>query len=233
MNNLLTRPRPSWMPKYVPTAGDGCVLWLPGQDDAQSVTIRDRSGKGNNGTKSGATWTRLGTGLWVLNFDGLDDYVALGNPTNLQLQTFSLEAWISWTESVGVDIPDFIFAYGIGGYEWYIYRTGAVGDQRKMALGKGGFSEVLSTLTITDALWHHVAVVYDGVNAVFYEDTVADSRAYAAPTFYFTSNLGYGSTGAGPGPLKGKIALGRIYTGLLTATIVSSHFRNERHLFGV
>ncbi len=39
--------------KYQPDAST--IVWLPGQDDAYSSTIRDRSGKGNNGTISGAT----------------------------------------------------------------------------------------------------------------------------------------------------------------------------------
>ncbi len=49
------------------------VLWLPGQDDPQSSTIRDRSGKGNDGTLVGTTWAQNSKGFWVQSFDGADD----------------------------------------------------------------------------------------------------------------------------------------------------------------
>ncbi|KKK77854.1 hypothetical protein LCGC14_2849430, partial [marine sediment metagenome] len=53
---------------YEPDAS--CVLWLLGQDDAYSTTIRDRSGQGNHGTINDATWARTGQGLWYLVLDG-------------------------------------------------------------------------------------------------------------------------------------------------------------------
>jgi len=60
------------------------VLWFPGQDDPQSATIRDRSGSGNNGTITGATWTRNGNGIWYLDFDGADDIVNIPDATSIQ-----------------------------------------------------------------------------------------------------------------------------------------------------
>ena len=72
-----------------------CALYLPGQDDPQSAVIRDRSGKGNNGTIVGATWARTGRGLWVLSFDGADDYISLGAPTFRTDQAGTIMAWVN------------------------------------------------------------------------------------------------------------------------------------------
>ncbi len=70
------------------------VLWLPGQDDAYSATIRDRSGKGNNGSITGATWKRNSQGLWYLHFDGTDDDVDIPIAAALTAGTF-----VAWFRS--------------------------------------------------------------------------------------------------------------------------------------
>jgi len=74
MNKLLTKPfmqgRKNNGVKWEPPAS--CVLWLPGQDDAPSTTIRDRSGFGNHGTITGATWERLPGGAIANKFTAID-----------------------------------------------------------------------------------------------------------------------------------------------------------------
>ena len=50
------------------------VLYLPMQEGSGGK-VYDRSGYRNDGTISGASWTQLPNGLWVLSFDGVDDYV--------------------------------------------------------------------------------------------------------------------------------------------------------------
>ncbi len=49
------------------------ALWLPGQDDPQSSTIRDRSGNKNDGTLVGTAWVQNSKGFYVQSFDGADD----------------------------------------------------------------------------------------------------------------------------------------------------------------
>jgi hypothetical protein len=87
-------------------------------DECQGTTTYDSSGNGNNGTITiGATAPQTtagtcitptdGTGAWyngrsgkynsAMSFDGADDYVDVGNPTNLNFGTGSLtvEAWVN------------------------------------------------------------------------------------------------------------------------------------------
>lgn len=66
------------------------------RDEEHCVT--DLSSKGNNGTRIGPQFTPNGKSGGGLYFDGVDDYVAAGNPPSLQLTTnFTLAAWI-WPE---------------------------------------------------------------------------------------------------------------------------------------
>ncbi len=159
-------------------------------------------------TNNGATWTLQSNGLYVPYFDGTDDVISCGNPASCQIQTPTVEAWIKWIDKAASH-PNFIIAYGSGGYAFYIYETGA-GNALKLCFGKNGTNEVVSSLTITDTNWHHVAVSYDGTNAVFYKDLVPDSQAYAAPGFTFTTNLGIGGLATGASYFKGTIGAVRI-----------------------
>jgi len=51
----------------------GLVLYLPFMEGTGS-SVHDLSKYHNNGTITGATWTQLPSGIWVLSFDGVDDY---------------------------------------------------------------------------------------------------------------------------------------------------------------
>ena len=77
-----------------------CVLWLPGQDDAYSVTIRDRLGKGNHGTIYGALWKRNSQGLWYLDLDG-DDYVTITDAPSFNITTaLTVITWVKVTNVI-------------------------------------------------------------------------------------------------------------------------------------
>lgn len=60
------------------------VLWLPMQEGSGSI-VNDRSGHGNTGTIDGAAWQRLPSGLWYLDFDGVNNKVTVPNQPSLQI----------------------------------------------------------------------------------------------------------------------------------------------------
>ncbi len=74
------------------------VLWLPGQDDPQSATIRDRSGNGNDGTLANTTWVRNSKGLWGLDFNATTSIVTVSDAASIQ-NIFDgggiIEAWVN------------------------------------------------------------------------------------------------------------------------------------------
>jgi len=75
---------------------NNCVLYLEGQQDAVSGTIKDLSGYGNHGTITGATDVRIGSGLRVKYFDGTDDYITCGDGVSLDCTTgLTMMCWIN------------------------------------------------------------------------------------------------------------------------------------------
>ena len=108
--------------KFTPDANT--VLWLPGQDDAYSGTIRDRSGFSNNGTITGAVWIRLPSGLWYLSFDGTDDKVTIVASASLLLGSgdFTLEFWVYKTA-----LTDAEYLMGTASATKDVYLSGTAG----------------------------------------------------------------------------------------------------------
>ncbi|MCW5874154.1 MAG: hypothetical protein KIS88_05860 [Anaerolineales bacterium] len=71
-------------------------------NETAGSNVPDSSGKGHNGTRSGATWTVYGVSGGALEFDGVDDYVNVSSTNDLKpTNSFSVAAWVNPSE-VGV-----------------------------------------------------------------------------------------------------------------------------------
>lgn len=213
------------------------VLWLPGQDDPQSSTIRDRSGNGNDGTITGATWATIGTGLVTLNFDG-DDKVAFGDVLDVTTNDFTLEAWVSLdVRADGVDGYAALFykREGTVGFGMYFLDTGAIG----IFIGDaGGNSSPSQGSGYDDTVWRHYATRWDrsgnvdfvvnGASIGVGDISLRTGTLAGATDFY----LGVYSSGAHEF-LKGQVGLARMHDTLKTVDFLKGHYNEERSLFGV
>src|SRR5437867_10320098 len=140
---------------------------------------------GNAGALKGDVSYETGEVGLAFKFDGTGDAVVIGNPTVLQLQSFTVEAWIRRSSrsqaSFDADGVAVIFGYSLGGYAFGIFNDG------RLLLSKVGESGINSTLSVTDTNWHHVAVTKAGNSVAFYVDGVAESTPAYDPGFVFTS----------------------------------------------
>src|SRR6185369_2657695 len=102
-------------------------------------------------------------------FDGTHrDRISLGNPGNLQLQDFTLEAWVKRSSAtatsfdiLGADGSDCgdgacIIGYGRGGYILAVANNGS------LILSRTDLDGVFSAPLITDVNWHHLVVTKAG-----------------------------------------------------------------------
>jgi hypothetical protein len=164
----------------------GLVSWWRGEGN-----VLDSAG-GNNGTLAGnATYGlgEVGQGF-VLNGNGAA--IQVGNPANLQLQNFTIEAWVqraSATVTSHSGGEGMLFAYGNGGYGLYLDGNG------HPTLTQVGVNNVTVSAAITDTLFHHVAVTKSGSVVVFYIDGVAYPAAAYNQTFTFTTPAAIGALG--------------------------------------
>lgn len=190
----------------------------------------------NNGTVQGnVTFSagNVGQGFQLGgngDLSGNGDRVIVGNPANLRLQDFTIEAWIKRTSSAIVTNAPFpgspngtIFAYGQNGYGFVIDQ-----NTNRLGLTNVGNSVVNSNLSVTDTNWHHVAVTKSGNQLVFYVDGAADTPIAYNTTFGFSSNAAIGARGDSNAlnAFFGAIDELAIYNRALSATEIQSIFNS-------
>jgi hypothetical protein len=166
----------------------GLVSWWRAEANAL-----DQAGT-NNGMFVGNTAYGAGRVGQAFVFDGSGDGVAVGNPTNLQLQNFTIEAWIRRANgslaSFGGEGAGHILGGSYGGYVFGLW------DDGQLTLGKIGVSGVQSSQAITDTnSFHHVVVTKNGSTVVFYVDGVGETAAAYNPGFVFSGGFVVGARG--------------------------------------
>jgi len=214
---LTVRPAPPCI-----TAPSNLVAWWKGDGNAL-----DELGA-INGTPAGAVSYGNGEVNQAFQFGGVGAAVNVGSPTNLQLQNFTIEAWIKRAStnfltldtSGGTDGE--IFDWATGGYGFLIYTSGNI-----LTLSQVGYSGAFSTATVTDLNWHHVAVTRSGGTVVFYLDGVAYPYGTYNPTFTFTGQASIGAVGSSQlNSFYGSIDELAIYNRALTAAEIGAIYTN-------
>lgn len=155
---------------------DGIVSWWKAEGNAN-----DSIGTNNGQLGTNVTYVPgyVGEGF---SFDGTDGSgVIVGNPTNLQLQNFTIETWMKRNDTNLVTYHSFgyadFFAYGNEGYGFGIHNNG------NLCLTKLTWDVTAVPTGIQDTNFHHVAVTKSGTSLVFYLDGVA----YPDPTPYYST----------------------------------------------
>lgn len=200
-------------------APSGLVSWWRGEGNGW-----DQAG-GNNGIIGGDTAFGVGEVNQGFVFDGLGGGVLIGNPSNLQLQDFTIEAWVKLAQGVPSRSPNlfgYIFGYDSGGYGLYLDNLG------RPTLTKAGFSNVSVPpgAAITDTNFHHVAVAKVGTSVTFYIDGVVYSAPAYDPGFIFSTSATIGALGSSlQEGFWGTIDELAIYNRALDATEVQAIFQ--------
>ncbi len=160
---------------------------------------------GDNATWNGATWTMTSVGTDTriarsinmveanrttdvptastfantksILLDGVDDFVDIGNPSNLSsITSISISAWFKTTDSVGslVIVGSDSSTQG----RRYVLRThNSSGIKLRFFsfYANGPYNDIIGTTNINDGQWHHVLAINNGTNLKIYVDGVLDN----------------------------------------------------------
>jgi len=168
----------------------------------------------------------------ALEFDGTDDYVSLGNSSDLAPSNITLSLWFKASGSVS-------------SYNYLLFREGGLygsyslryrnNNKFSWFLGVTGNThldgESSSTFTLTD--WHHVALTYDQTNIKLYVDGIEEYSAAETRAIDYTPNSSYGTDnttiGAAPfsDPAEGLIDEVAIFNTALSASQITNIYRGE------
>jgi hypothetical protein len=148
----------------------------------------------NTGTLIGNTHFGPGEVGQAFVFDGSGDGVQIGDPAQLHLQNFTIEAWIKRASTTVASLDPLqsgeIFVYSWGGYALALW------DDGRPLLGKVGYSYVSPSFAITDTnTFHHVAVTKSGTNVIFYLDGVSQVVGPYNTLFEFNGPVAIGARG--------------------------------------
>ncbi len=199
------------------------------------VTTYDKSRYHNDGTLSIVTWTQLGNGLWVMDFDGNSSYVDCGNDISLYLgYTLTVLVWcytpLGWTPSS----YDGLVVRASGGAPFDGYWLGVDADSKWKAWVGDISDEVISIPSFVTDAWHLVALNADGTN--FWVEV--DMVEVIGPTAHGVvsteiSTLRIGRSIAATEVWGGYISKTKIFNYALTPAQKRAYYHKTKWLFGV
>jgi len=134
-------------------------------DEGSGSTINDKSGNGNDGTISGATWTQGKYGS-ALSFDGVDDYVDAGNDSSLNItDVVTIEAWVNFASFAGTQHIIKKGEFNSDGWYWRWNNS----DIWSITLNKAGSTKTYASgETIPLSEWTQLVSVIDNNNLKIY-----------------------------------------------------------------
>lgn len=153
-------------------------FYLPLNENTGS-SVADGSGNGNTGTWNGtlgSQWTPGVFGFSAGNFNGSDNFVDCGSPSNLGLsgnQPFTLCAWIKMT---GLNLDGAVVAYG-GAANGRVIAIDQNSDYSMRSIHFG--SDHVYTAKYDQGIWTHCAIVYDGTTEKLYKNGLDTGESWS------------------------------------------------------
>jgi hypothetical protein len=208
------------------------VIYL-NMNEGSGQNLFDLSGNGISGTIHGASRVQYGACGGALQFNGIDDYVAIPfSSKNHPKEEITVDLWFtiySYERQVLISTyhdGGYRIAFDDGGDLWWTVNTEDSGD----------ISVPVRHESIPPSQWHHVAATYDDRTAKIYLDGILrNSVEGAGPIHYAYNNYVTAGVDAGkadlPDPqcngfLKGGLDEVRIYNRALTyGEVMDDRFR--------
>jgi hypothetical protein len=134
--------------------------WKLDNSSGNAIDVAD----GNDGTVTGATQGVSGKIDNAYGFDGSGDYIALGNPANLQITgNLSISAWVNVSGYDG-----FVLAKDDGTNRDYRLLIGADGTVGFGIFISNAFKNAASDDPLLNDTWQHIVGVYNGTHVLIY-----------------------------------------------------------------
>ena len=224
----------TWEVDVIP--GDMIAYW-PFNGNAN-----DESENGNNGTVYGATLTkdRFGRADKAYSFDGVDDYIDIGNNVKPPLP-MTVSAWVKLDQ--GSTLDSCIFRNDEYNTTGYVYGVATYISADSILYGEE-FCGYCSGYTVINYYsdnpfdpydnWHLFTVVFNGVrNMLLYWDGIERAGQYEwyGPGVCYSGSpgaLGHWRSSLGDTFMKGSIDDVRVYDRALSATEIEALYNLEK-----
>ncbi len=210
-------------------------FWTFNGKDIQGLnaTATDISGQGNNGTITGGVFGVAGIVGQALSFDGVSDYVDLGNSQSLYPSELTAELWI-YTEGAqpkGSASP--LFATS----DAWMFLSDGTGNNiapRLSTTPTGAFYPTPTWVTLPFGQWNHLLFTWKRPTLNFYlngELVATGTRDEPIGTTPATVKLGQQANDATS--FRGLIDEVRVYNRALLADEIEEHYSLSRRNLGI
>ena len=179
--------------------------------EGSGTAVNDDTTNANNATATGSpTWGTSGGKFGrYLTFDRVDDYLDAGASADLDLGSFTLEAWVYRNTSSALEEGVIVKPNSAGtDIEYSLYvKDGKVAARH---IHVGGFLSGTTTLAIST--WYHIAATYDGSNLrVYVNGALENTSAESTPTSSSTGlKIGKAENAASSSGFNGRITQARV-----------------------
>ena len=241
-NGIIYFRQIQWEQKAYPTR------WVDGTRGTTVATgggWADISGNDNHGEiLNGTTTSDDGTIIGALDFDGVDDYITLGNDSELGFTNgiFSVETWVyipsSWT--AGSQYPNLISKGAKAGWDtdgWSLFCFRDRGSPPGYSLGIGmrnsGTTNIREVLNVDSDKWLHVVGTLDGSTIKIYINGIqelSNSQTINPPSTSTEVLIGRDSNVQ---YFPGRMAGAKLYNKSLTPTEVLQNYKATKARYGL
>jgi len=186
--------------------------------------VVDSSGKGNHGTAyNGANTVTNGMfGTRCGSFDGVNDYVDLGNGSSLKItDALTLECWVKTTNTNTGELTIVSWHNTTISEGWFLEKYN---NTAQFWYGQPGGIRCDSGVTINDGKWHHISGVYNGSETlyIYVDGRFKNSVTCAGDTPVTSANILIGAASPPPtSPWDGLIEEVRISSTALSAAEIA------------
>jgi len=158
-------------------------------------------------------------------FDGVDDYIVIGDNINLQPEHITMSLWVRFNEDPATTAYFFILhkeQTGAGADTGYILITDEDRFRTEMRIGGSNKNAYTTDGTLVKDKWYHVAVTFDESNLKIYQNGVLHDTTAASGTLDTTNgeNLYIGRNTNNTSYAAIEISDVKIFNNALTATEV-------------
>jgi len=226
--SLITRPTfnlqfPSYLRK-------GLVLEFL-MNEGEGTVVYDTSGNGNHGEINGAKWVKLPNGKWVLEFDGVDDYVRVPYSDNLNIVgAITMVALVKPEKGTGQQA--IIAPAGIHRmYSLYLRHEAGVDVGARMNIN--GTEYYVMTGTVNYGEWNFIAAVFNGQKWVIYINEWKSPPTVATASYSRQNGaiyIGWCGDLFPPKYFNGLIAFVHIYNRALTESKIKTLYEMAKKL---
>jgi hypothetical protein len=193
-------------------------------NEGTGTQVIDKSGNGNTGVITGATWTSSGRFGSALSFNGTSSWVTVTDSAVLDLkQSVTLEAWVYPKSSTGWQAA--VIKEQTGGLSYALYGNsdpgtpvGTIHTTNDVNL-YGGSGLPLNT-------WSHLAVTYNGsVLKLYVNGTLVNSQSVSGQMPVSTNVLRIGGDSVWGEYFNGLIDEVRVYNRALSAAQIAADMK--------